>query len=382
MSNKGVALFGGSFNPPTKAHVSVIEQLSDRFSKVIVMPARISPFKTDADVLNGKTRIALLKKICSHLKNVEISDYEIKREDVSYTYITLTDLTKKYDKIFLALGSDNIEELERWKNLDVIFSLSTLYFIPRPYFPVNELQIDILRKLSCPFEIADFSGEAGCSTLVPVANAFGKLDEVVPPAVARYIRFHRLYKEYFYINKYFKQFHVKKKRIEHIYRTTKCAITLAKRFGADAKKTIRAAMYHDVGKYVETKELENADFRCNDAVFDCAKNVRHSYIGEAIARDVIGERDEEVLRAIRLHTTGGSDMTTLQKIVFCADCIEEGRTAPGTEARREAVFADLDRGMLKIVEETIQYLQEKPIVIDTRILECREWLKKTISQGE
>lgn len=77
------ALFGGSFNPPTLAHLSVIKGLSERFEKVIVMPAKISPFKIGADKICDADRLSLLKECCLSMKNVEVSDFEIKNEGIS-----------------------------------------------------------------------------------------------------------------------------------------------------------------------------------------------------------------------------------------------------------------------------------------------------------
>ena len=54
---KRTALFGGSFDPLTKAHLAVVEKLSERFDEVIVMPSKISPFKQDLVAVDGKIRL-------------------------------------------------------------------------------------------------------------------------------------------------------------------------------------------------------------------------------------------------------------------------------------------------------------------------------------
>ena len=55
-----IALFGGSFDPVQNGHVEFIRLLAARFDKTIVVPCRISPFKTEADIASAPDRKAML----------------------------------------------------------------------------------------------------------------------------------------------------------------------------------------------------------------------------------------------------------------------------------------------------------------------------------
>lgn len=383
MSKKNAtALFGGSFNPLTLAHLSVIKGLSERFEKVIVVPTKISPFKIGVDKICDDDRLSLLKECVFSLENVEVSDFELKRDGVSYTYITVSELKKNNVNLFLVMGTDNIEGLRGWKNIDEILDKSAVYFVPRPGFPVTESDKEKLSSLNCRYEIADFIGADGSSTLVPVANAFGKLTSVVPEIVARYIEDRHLYEQYFFVRKLYEKYNVKKSRVEHTYGVVKAVIILAGIYGADVKKAILASLLHDCGKYVTVADLEQNGFCFGDEAKRALPPVEHCYTSEAIARYDLKITDEEVLGAIRLHTTGDKNMTTLEKIVFCADYVEEGRTTPGVEPIREKILFDLDGAMSDILDATINYLKSKNAEIDARTLACRDWLEKTIRKGE
>lgn len=382
MSNKGTALFGGSFNPPTKAHLSVISGLAARFDKVVVMPAAISPFKPNAEKLSGDVRYGMLKQICAPYANVEVSCYELNGRGISYTYKTVEHIVKCEPNLHLVIGSDNIGELDRWKNFERIAECVPLYVVPRPFFPVTERDEEVLKNLGCRYEIADFIGCDGASTMVPVAVAFGKLREIVPAEVADYAENNGLYGEYSFINDIYDRFGVKQSRREHIYRTVKAAVSLCSAYGVSYKKAITAALLHDAGKYVTVSEMENSGFVFDKEAHDASPEVEHCYTSEVIARDVAGEHDPEILRAIRLHTTGGENMSTLEKIVFCADYIEEGRTTPGVTRIREKILTDLDGAMLNVLDDTIAYLKGKNVVIDKRTIACREWLIKNMKKGE
>lgn len=75
--------------------------------------------------------------------------------------------------------------------------------------------------------------------------------------------------------------------------------------------------------------------------------------------------DRDILNAIRSHTTGRPGMSPLEKIVFVADYMEPGRKqAPRLEQIRKMAFADLDRAVLMILEDTLNYLKSGDSVID------------------
>ncbi|MFS8512340.1 MAG: bis(5'-nucleosyl)-tetraphosphatase (symmetrical) YqeK, partial [Planifilum fulgidum] len=88
-------------------------------------------------------------------------------------------------------------------------------------------------------------------------------------------------------------------------------------------------------------------------------------------REELGVDDEEVLNAIRSHTTGRPGMSLLEKVVFLADYIEPGRSFSGVEEVRRLAREDLDRAILKALDNTIVYLVERgfkvyPLTILTR----------------
>ena len=67
--------------------------------------------------------------------------------------------------------------------------------------------------------------------------------------------------------------------------------------------------------------------------------------------------DEEVLSAIRWHTTGRPGMSLLEKIVFVADYMEPGRdSAPDLPQVRKLAFENIDDCVLQILKDTLNYL--------------------------
>ncbi|PAM94525.1 phosphohydrolase, partial [Flavobacterium sp. IR1] len=93
----------------------------------------------------------------------------------------------------------------------------------------------------------------------------------------------------------------------------------------------------------------------------------HAPCGAYYVKEEIGLKDEEVLNAIRYHTTGKPDMTLLEKVVFLADYIEPGRQFKGVSEVRELSEKDLDEAIIKSLENTITFLMKRrqPVYPDT-----------------
>jgi len=116
-----IAVFGGSFDPVHIAHQVIVEvALKDLdIDKLIVVPTYLSPFKSSF-YLEPKIRFELLKKVFANFKNVEICDYEIKRDKISYTYDTINYIKSIYkpSKIYFIIGEDNVRSLHKWYKIE------------------------------------------------------------------------------------------------------------------------------------------------------------------------------------------------------------------------------------------------------------------------
>jgi nicotinate-nucleotide adenylyltransferase len=108
----------------------------------------------------------------------------------------------------------------------------------------------------------------------------------------------------------------------------------------------------------------------------------HGKVGAFMAKNKYGITDEEILSAITWHTTGKDNMTDLEKIVFCADYIEPGRTKqPHLEELRSIALSDLDMLTFRILEDTVEYLKAKSLdCIDDNTITAYNFYKKLIEE--
>lgn len=131
-----LGIYGGSFNPPHKAHVELARQLSAQgcLDYILVVPALRSPFK-EYDVLpEAQKRFELCLRAFADMPRVFVSEIELRRNSISYTFDTLNEISTALPcgvNLKLILGSDAFESFDSWKHSDGIRSLAQLLVVKR-----------------------------------------------------------------------------------------------------------------------------------------------------------------------------------------------------------------------------------------------------------
>lgn len=160
------------------------------------------------------------------------------------------------------------------------------------------------------------------------------------------------------------------KRASHSIGVMETAVKLAKVHNCDIEKARIAGLLHDCAKYSDTSYLLKSakDF---DIILDNIMLINtqliHGPLGAKVAKFEFGITDDEILDAIRYHTTGRENMTILDKIIYIADYIEPNRDFPGVEEVRELAFKNLNKSLQIAMDNTIIFLlnQGKLVHLDT-----------------
>ena len=176
---------------------------------------------------------------------------------------------------------------------------------------------------------------------------------------------------------------LKPSRYTHSLGVEKMASELAAIYGADTDKAAFAGRYHDIAKCF-TPEVMNGyvrQFGLPDIYID-NNPLAHSKVAAEILRTEFGVTDEEVLDAVRSHTTGRKDMSLLEEIVYVSDAIEENRNYPELEALQKQAREDLDGACLFIMDYTLEQLDRKGRVPDKDTIEARQFITDRINSKE
>jgi predicted HD superfamily hydrolase involved in NAD metabolism len=174
----------------------------------------------------------------------------------------------------------------------------------------------------------------------------------------------------------FNQTNMKPSRIEHTRRVMEMAILLAERYDYDYKIAKLAAILHDVAKHFNRQQVHEAlkQNGLSDPYLWKVPYLAHGEIGAAVAKSEFGIQNEDVLNAIRYHTYGRRGMSKLEKIIFIADYIEEGRDFEGVDIARKLAFESLDQCMFFAASHSISFLMKTGSVIHPNAIEVyNEW---------
>ena len=157
-------------------------------------------------------------------------------------------------------------------------------------------------------------------------------------------------------------------RFEHTLGVMYTCAALAMRYEYDLEKAMLAGLLHDCAKCMpNAKKLKMAEKHHLEISSLERKNpfMLHAKLGAFLAKKKYDIEDEEILNAIRWHTTGRPDMTLLDKIVYVSDYIEPRRDkAPNLPKIRQLAFMDLDQALMKILEDTLGYLGDSTEHVD------------------
>ena len=142
MKKKIIAVFGGSFNPPTNAHVNLAKQILKEYKdidRIIFVP--VSTKYNKKGLASDIDRYNLLKKICKNNNKLEVSSIEIDSSRQLYTIETLEKLQNQnlnYEICFL-LGTDNLKEFETWHAPEEIVSKFRILVLQRDNDNINKI---------------------------------------------------------------------------------------------------------------------------------------------------------------------------------------------------------------------------------------------------
>ena len=189
-----IGLFGGTFDPPHKAHTELAKKVSEDFSldKVIFIPAGNPPHKQEYKKTDKLHRFNMVKLAIGDNEKFALSDYDIKNEKPNYSYLTIEHFKKTYpdDEIFFIIGADSLRDFPFWKNYKELLSMCKFIVVPRPQ--VSEIDyyknFDKDDDLSAFLLLKDFSYDLSSTDLRHNLN-----EDELPHGVYEYIKEHRLY---------------------------------------------------------------------------------------------------------------------------------------------------------------------------------------------
>lgn len=170
-------------------------------------------------------------------------------------------------------------------------------------------------------------------------------------------------------------------RYTHTLGVAYTASCLAMAHGEAMENAMVAGLLHDCAKSMHGSELmaicEKGHLRMTAVERSNPTALLHAKAGAYLAEHKYNVTDEDILNAIRYHTTGRPDMSKLEKIIYIADYIEPGRKQlAGLEMIRRIAYQDLDWTMEHILTNTLAYLRTTEGQVDDMTVKTYEFYRR------
>ena len=347
---KNIVLFGGAFDPIHNGHINMALEASKQLSAdVFFIPARISVWKSDSAPIEDKIRmIELAIKDSGQEDKLHISRFEAdSKDEINYSIDTVRYFKSKYpeSKLYLLIGTDQVNSFHKWKSCDEIAKLATIIFFKRPDLELDEENIKRFLMVEIDGKMVDAS-----STDIRELKALESADSVIDYIIDRSLYFIDKIKSY-----------MSEDRFNHTLSVTRLSYEIAKANNIkDAKKTIIAALLHDIGKEVPMDEQKRVMKKCFSEYLNLHPVIYHQFVGAYLAEKDFGIADKAILDAIKYHTTANSNMSDVAIIVYCADKIEPTRGFDSTDLIN-SMKSSLKQGFVDVLNSNVEYYEKHGI---------------------
>ena len=137
---------------------------------------------------------------------------------------------------------------------------------------------------------------------------------------------------------------------------------LAEKYGGNEEKCYLAGLLHDITKNSSPEEhleiLKNNNITLSDIEMS-AEKLWHAVSGAIYIKNNLNITDEEILDAVRFHTTAKADMSLTAKILYLADFTSKDRNYPDVNIIRNLVDKSLDEAFIYALKYSIIDLTER-----------------------
>jgi nicotinate-nucleotide adenylyltransferase len=198
-----IGVLGGTFDPIHIGHLVVADEVTARLglAEVLFVPAGQPWLKANNIILTAEHRVQMVRLAIAGKPYFKLSTLEVERSGPTYTVDTTKELKEKFgadDELFFILGWDNLEDLPRWHQPELLISMCRLVAVPRVGCPVPDLgslEADIPGLSQRVIMLDKPEIDISASVIRDRVRQGLTISHLVPEAVERYIKENRLYRE-------------------------------------------------------------------------------------------------------------------------------------------------------------------------------------------
>ncbi|MBR6704260.1 MAG: nicotinate (nicotinamide) nucleotide adenylyltransferase [Lachnospiraceae bacterium] len=389
---KHIAVVGGTFDPIHNGHFQLgrAALAAMHLDEVWFMPSGSNNYRSVLGLRAEKFhREAMVRLAIEGEEKFVFSDWECAQPGSTYTSKTFAQLNATYPEVvwYYVVGADTLNSLKYWEEPELICNAVVLLVAGRREqvsdSSLQQTAVQLRERYGADVRFIPWDNIPVSSTQIRREYLEGKITrDDLPKGVFDYMEAHHLYHpltelsneeildrcgvtadERRYYDKLLSM--LNPRRVRHSLGVMHMAMMLADAYrNVPLEKARLAGLLHDCGR----------------TEHNSTNALAHAPAGAQIAKRLFGVTDEDVLSAIRWHTTGRPGMTELEKIIYVADYIEpfRGQMVNLDKARRIA-YTDLDQAVSFMAQSTVRYLESRGEYIDPITMEVIDYyLKKSV----
>ena len=398
-----LGIFGGSFNPVHYGHFFLADTAISalKLDRVVMVPAFCSPFKLDAEGMEGgaSDRLEMLAAAIAGDSRLTLDDCEIRRGGVSYTVDTIEDIIARYlpdGKPMLIFGDDLAADFPKWRDSKKILELADIVVVRRKKPVAGEAEVNIY-----PFahtlldnDIMDISSQmiryriknaldwrslvpAGARAIIEDRKLYGyngnEQNSNVPFAEDKEITRSIILR----VEEDARRT-LSTERFLHSRNTALLAHDLCRRFGINPMAGYLAGIAHDLSKQTDSKMLLRLAKEDGLPISELEKerpNLLHGRAAAVLLKERFCIHNNDVLEAVAFHTSGKENMCPLAKVIYIADKAEVSRNIDPA-LRKMCVDEDLDSILYTVLKKQISKLESKSLDLSEDTLRLLDKLKE------
>jgi len=336
---KKIILFYGSFDPIHNGHIKIASEAL-KLIKGDKLYFGLNKNSKSKNLTPYTKRKKMIELAISKKNKFDILDIMFDYNNLDDTYNKIFNFCDKDNEYYILIGQDQLDNLNKWYKFELL-------------------------KSKFKFIISNRTSEI-CSTNSSYVYLNNKPNNISSSEIKNgtYKNLNPLVKQYIIDNNIYLENQLKKylsnKRMKHVKSVKNLALKIYKsnKEGLDRNKIITATLLHDIAREYSLMKLKNIIKKYYPDKINEKGYILHQYVGEYIAKKKFFIEDEEILEAIKYHTTGNDTMCKLAKLVYVSDKLDPLRDYDTTPLINECI-KDLDNGFIEVLKDKLNYSIKK-----------------------
>ena len=198
-----IGIMGGTFDPIHNAHLQMAKTALQQagLDQIWFMPSKIPPHKSGRRIVGEEQRSAMIRLAIRGMDSFVFSDYELQRDEITYTAKTLQHLQKDYpiQEFYFIMGGDSFFQFDSWFHPEIIAGLCCILAVARDgvsYERMEQQKRYLEKKYQAKIQVLSMDTMWISSSSIREKIAAGEdISRYVPDDVARYIQKQSLYRK-------------------------------------------------------------------------------------------------------------------------------------------------------------------------------------------